>query len=223
MKTKIRISKKDIKQDKFTATMLIAKDWLTERWQPVAIGVAVVVIAAVAVVYFINLQESKQLEAATRLQNAFIKMRQMNYQEAIVEFGQIVDNYGGEIGARAQFYLANAHYESRNYDEAISNYQRFIDKYHTTKLMTASAIAGVAACLENKREFLQAGDKYVEAINFYPESPSAPDYYLGAVRTYVLGGDIGKAEQSLTEMKDKFAGNEYLKTATRLLMGAKNT
>jgi TolA-binding protein len=148
-------------------------------------------------------------------------MRQQNLQEAIIELGAIENDYGGSIAARAQFNLANAHYESRNYDEAIANFQEYIDKYHSDKFTTSSAIAGIAACMENKQDFQDAGDKYTEAIEYYPEGASAPDYYLGAVRCYVLAGDSERASQIHADMKEKYPANEYYRIATRLLMGTK--
>ena len=167
MGTKVKITKKQIKQDKFTTFMLQSKDWLSDNWQPVAIGAAVLVIAVVAVVYFVNVQETKGKEAGVRLSQAVANLNRGNYQEAILELNAIADEYGGRTGGMALFYLANAHYESRNYDQAIENYQKYIDKYSLDNLTTSSAIAGIAASLESKQEFLAAGDKYYEAIEYY--------------------------------------------------------
>jgi len=82
-------------------------------------------------------------------------------------------------------------------------------------------MAGIAACLENKQEFAAAGDKYYEAVTYFPESASSGDYYLGAVRCYVAAKDLPKAEQAYSELEEKFVGSEYLRTATRLMMSLK--
>jgi len=221
MRTKVKITKKQMKQDQFTTFMFKAKDWLLDNWQPVAIGAAVIVVAIVGIVYFADVKESKGQEAAVRLSQAIGNLNRGNYQEAILELDAISEDYGGRTGGMARFYLANGHYESRNYDQAIENYQKFVDKYDFDQMMTASAVAGIAACLENKQEFLAAGDKFMEAIGTYPDSPLAPDYYLGAVRNFVMGGDKAKMEQALEELKEKFPNTEYSNTATRLAMGLK--
>ena len=181
MPTRVKITKQQMKQDKFTTFMLQSKDWFVERWQIIAIAAAIVVVVIVAIFYISNLKETRALEAANRLNTAISMLRQQQYGDALPELQQIADEYGGKIGARALFYLADGQYEGKNYGEAMAAFQRYIDKYGNDKIAAASAIAGIAACLENTFEYAAAGDKYIEAAEFYPESPSAPDYYLGAV------------------------------------------
>lgn len=221
MRSKVKITKKQIKQDKFTNFMLQARDWCIENWQPLVIGVAVVIVAIVAIVYFLNVSEAKSKEGAMRLSMAVANLNRGNYQEAILELSDLSENYGGRTGGMALFYLANGHYESRNFDQAIENYQKFIDEYHIDDLTTASAIAGIAACLENKQEFLAAGDKFCEAIEYYPGSPLLPDFYLGAVRNYVNAGDLDKTEKTLAVLNEKFPNTESARVATRLSMSLK--
>jgi TolA-binding protein len=222
MGTKVKITKRDIKEDKFTTSMLLAKDWLSERWQIVAIAAVVVIVVIVAIVYFSNLQKERAQLGSEQLSQAVLKMRQMNYQEAIIDFARIADEFGGGVASRAQFYLANAHYDSRNYEEAITNYQKYLDKYgNDDPLTSSSAIAGVAACMENQQQYLAAGDKYLEAIAFYPKTATAADYYLGSVRCYVLAGDSARAEQALSELNDKFPRSEQSLSAIRLIMSVR--
>ncbi len=218
MRSKVKISKRQMKEDKFTTFMLLSRDRILDNWQAVAIVAAVIIIIIVAAVYYTNMQEKKELEASNRLSKAIAELQRQNYQVAIVDFLEIVDSYGGRTAARAQFYLANAYFESRNYDKAITHFQRFIDKRHLDKMTTSSAIAGVAACLEGKREFAAAGEKYKEAVSYYPQSPSAPDYYLGAIRCFVAARDKVQADQLLEEMKKDFSETDFYRTASQLAM-----
>lgn len=221
MSAKVKITKREIKEDKFTTSMILARDWLLEKWQITAIIAAIIVVVIIGIVFVSSMQKDKAVEGNNRLNMAIAKMKNLNYQEAILDFGSILDDFGGNLAARAQFYLANAHYDSRNYDEALNNYKIYFDKYHADKLSTASALGGIAACMENKQDFVAAGDKYLEAIDYYPQSASAPDYYLGAVRCFVLGNNLERAGQAHTAMKEKFPNNEYLRVASRLLAGLK--
>jgi TolA-binding protein len=198
--------------------MLLARDWLEKNWQIVAIIAAIVIVVIVAVVYFINLQASKKYEAADQLTLAISKLRMQNYQEAITDLQSIVDNYGGTMAALAQFNLANAYYESRNYEQAGIQYNNYIDNYHHDRLTTASAIAGVAASMESQQQFGAAGDKYIEAARYYPEGANAPDYYVSAVRCYAEGGDREKAETALDEIEEKFPNSPHYQTAAQLIM-----
>jgi len=218
MRTKVKITKQQIKQDKFTTAMLQAKEWLMDNWQLTAIIGAIVLLVIIGIVYMAGTKSGKQQEAASRLASAFAEAKRGNNQVAILELGSIADEIGGYIGARAQFYLANAHYDTRNYDEAIANYQKYIDKFHQDKLTTASAIAGIAFCMENKQEFIPAAEKFLEAAKYYPESPSAPDFYVGAVRCYTTAQDFARANEILDEIKEKFPNTDYIRQAIMLVM-----
>jgi TolA-binding protein len=221
MRSKVKISKKEMKEDKFTTFMLQFKDRFLDNWQTVAIAAAVVVIIVVAAVYYSNMQDTKKSEASARLGKAISEYQRQNYQVAIVDFREIVDSYGGHTAERARFYLASAYFNTRNYDEAIKYFQQYVDKYRDDKIMRASAMAGIAASLEGKREFTEAGTKYEEALKYYPHSPSAPDYYLGAIRCFVAARDKVRSDRLLEEMKQEYSGTDFYRTASQLAMQLK--
>jgi TolA-binding protein len=150
------------------------------------------------------------------------ELRRQNYQVAILELNDIVDEYGGEVAGKALFNLANAYYASRNYNEAIASFQEYIDNYQGNKLVVSSAIAGVAACYEGIQEFQMAADKYIEAARYYPESPSVPDYLLGAVRNYINVGNITRADEILDELSTDYSRSDQYRTAIRLVAQSKS-
>ncbi len=221
MRTKVKLKKQQIKEDKFTTFVLQSREWLEEHWQIFAVSLAAVVVVIAGGLYYIKMRSDKEIQGADRLSKAETEWRRQNFQVAILEFKSLADSYGGNIGAQAQFDLANANYDSRNYDEAIIQFQTYIDKRHQDALTTASAMAGIADCLENKQQFQAAGDKFVETIKKFPGSPAEPDYYLGAIRNYVQGGEKQKVDSLMTEITAKYPGTDYLQTATRLSMQLK--
>ncbi|MCX6827038.1 MAG: tetratricopeptide repeat protein [candidate division Zixibacteria bacterium] len=185
MRTKIKLTKQQIKEDKFTNFILRTRDQIEGNWQAVAIVMAVIVLLIGGTIYYIRARSAGQEEALGRLSRAVAELRRQNYQVAILEFKNLSDNYGGYVGGMALFNLANAYYGSKNYDEAIVQYQKYIDGYHLDRLTTASAAAGIAFGLESKQQFKAAGDKFFEVARDYPDSPEAPDFFLGAIRNYV--------------------------------------
>jgi TolA-binding protein len=218
MRARVKISKKEMKQDKFTTMMLQIREWLGDRWQTVVLGAAIVIVVIVAIVYYNNMQSGKEVTGAARLTMAISEARRQNFDAAITELSSISDEFGGKIGGQALFSLANTQYESRNYDDAMESYQRYLNKYRDNKYYTSSANAGIAACLENKQDFHAAGEKYREAIKSSPDSPSEPDYYLAAVRCYVMDGDAANTELMLNELKEKYANTDYARNATIIAM-----
>ncbi len=221
MRTKVKLKKQQIKEDKFTNFILTSREWISSNWQIAAIGVAIVALATAGTIYYFKMKSNKETDASNQLSKAISDMRSQNFQVAILELKNLSDEFGGEIGSTALFNLANAYYDSKNYDEAINTFKKYIDEYQLNDVASASAMAGIAVSLECKQEFLAAGDKFSETLGKYPNSPSAPDYYLGAIRNYVQGGDKGKADKMLTEMQEKFPQTDYLRVATRLAMQLK--
>jgi len=218
MRSKVKITKQQIKEDKFTTFVLQAKEWVVDNWQVLTIAAVAIIIVVVGMVYYFNSQSAKSGVAQQTFGRAMVEMERRNYPQAVTAFQDIIDSYGGRMAARAQFYLANTYYNSKQYDEAVAAYQQYVDNYHTDKLTTSSAIGGIASSHENKREYALAAEKYREAVAYYPESPSAPDYYLGAVRCYVQLGDKEQADLVVAELKDKYSGSDYFRTASQLTL-----
>lgn len=218
MKKNIKITKQQIKEDKFTTNMLKTRDWLLDNWQPVALAAAALIIIIVGISYYTGTKEGQTIEASTRLSTAIGEMRRGNYQEAIVELNDIADNYGGDAAASATFNLANAYYGSKNFDEAINYFQEYLDKYKRSDLEASSAIAGIAACHENKQEFQAAADKYLEAADYYPDSPNAPEYLLGAIRNYINLGNREEVDAVLSRLESEFPESSQYRDAVMLSM-----
>ncbi len=222
MGTNIKITKQQIKEDKFTKAMLLTRDWILDNWKALALAAAAVIIIIVAVVIYTGMQSGRSEEAGSRLTQAISQFRTQNYQAAIIELGDIADKYSGDVAASALFYLAEAHYASRNYDEALANYTKYADKYHRHDLTLASALAGIAACLENKADYKAAAEKYFDTYQKYPESPNAPDYLLGAVRCHINLGDGSRVGEILDLLKKDYGTTDQYKNAVMLSMKSKS-
>ncbi len=221
MGTKIKLTKQQMKEDKFTNFMLQSRDWILENWQIVTIAVAAIIVISAGAAYYSNMKSGQAEEAADRFAEAIGKYRQQNYQVAILDFNRIADDYSGPVAASAVFYAANSYFESKNYDEAIINYQNYIDKYHIDEITTSSAVAGIAACYEVKQEFQTAAEKYLEATHLYPGLSGEPDYLLGAVRNYINAGMAAEVQQTLDKLNGDYAGTNQQRVATQLAMRLK--
>lgn len=218
MGTKVKITKQELKQDKFTTSMLKARGWLEDNWQVVAVVAAAVLIVIIGAVYYKSHQSSREGEGIQKYSQALNQLQTRNYQPAIIGFNDIIDNYSGDVVARAQFNLGNAYFESRNYQEAIAAYQRYIDKFHLDPLTTSSAVAGIAASLESQQNFADAAEKYLSAIDRYPDTPARPDYLLGAIRCFVQLGEKDKIKTQLDILEKDYPGSDQYLTAYQLYM-----
>ena len=214
---KVKLSKRQIKEDKFMAFVLNTKQQFMENWQFYVIGIIVVILAVIAVIYYNNSRQAKAQQAAQQFSQALSDYRSGKTQVAIMSFTQILDDYPSDIVAEeATFLLGNINLKSKNYPEAIRYYEMYLKKYKKNKLNRAASLAGIASCYENQTKYTDAAQKFIAAYNEYPDGPLVGDYQISAMRNYLLAGDIEQAKQNLKIIEDKFKGTDLEKRAVRL-------
>lgn len=217
MHGKVKLTKRQIKEDKFATFMFTAKDQLQENWQYWIIGVVAVGLAIAAVAYYVSSSKSARVDAGTKYASAIMDTRQGNTQVAIMALNQIVtDNADKATTKDALFSLARLNVDSKNYPEATRYYEQFISKFGDDKLMHAAALAGIAICQENQGQFAEAAATYAEASQAYPDGPSEGEYLLSGLRCSLLVGDVERARTGLAAIKDKFKGSDLASRAERL-------
>ena len=214
---KTKLSKRQIKEDRFTVFMLTAKSQLQEYWQYVAIGVAAVVLIIVGVVYYVNSLESRELEASARFSEALQNYGTGQAQVAIMGLNQIVQDYGSsKVAEESTFLLGNINLLTRNYPEAVRYYELYLATYRDNVLNRSAALAGIATCLENQGQFIAAAAKFVEAIEEYPEGPMDVDYRMAVVRNSLAAGDVSQAREQLEYIQENYQGTQIANQAQLL-------
>jgi TolA-binding protein len=222
MQSKVKLTKRQMKEDKFTTFMLTSKDKLQteleDKWQYYLIGAIVTVVLIWAAIWFFGRQTSQESGAAAAYSKAMMSYMNRDNQVAALEFGQIVQEYGGtEIAANAAFVLGNLNLENRSYDEAIRYYRMYLDEFTGTPLNRAAALAGIATVAEDQGKFAEAAAGFVQAAEAKVDGALRPDYELGAIRNYLADGKIDQAETRLAILKDKYAGTDWTTRAIRLI------
>jgi len=214
---KVKLTKRQIKEDKFTTFMLNAKHQFMENWQYYIMGVAIVILVIVAVVYYANSQAAKQQEASERFSRALLDYRNGSAEVALLGLNEILTEYpDGEVADQTTFLLAKINFEDQNYPEAMRYFEMYTNKFKSNDLRRASAYGGVAACYENQGDFLEAARRFVVAINEYPDGPLAADYSLSAMRDFLKGGDIESARAQFETIKEKYENTALEDRAVRL-------
>lgn len=228
MQSKIKLTKRQVKEDKFTTFMLTSKDKfqseLENKWQYYVIGIVVAFVAVWAVVWYFNRESTRSSDAAEAFSKAMMSYQSGDNQVAILELNQIMENYGGtNFAASAAFLLGNLNLSTRSYDEAIRYYRMYLNGYSGTALNRAAAEAGIATAEEDQAKFADAAAGFVRAAEAYPEGPLRPDYELGAIRNYLAGGSIDQAEARLAILKDKYASSDWTNRAIRMIAEKKQS
>lgn len=206
MATKRRLTRRQIREDRFVTNLLRAQEYLTEHAARFIMGAVGIVVVAAVVFFLVRSSQAKEQEANEILGRATVELRSRNYQMATVDYQKILDDYSGTDAAKfASFYIANAYFELKNYDQAREYFRMHIDKYRVDDMLTASALAGIAHCHRARNEMKEAGDVFYEVYDKYPKSYVASDCLYLAVRSYAAAGDSAAALE-LWDIIDKLPG-----------------
>ncbi len=217
MQSKVKLTKRQIKEDKFATFVLSSKSKVMENWQFYAIGAAAVVLIIAVAIYWGSSQTSTKSEAGGKLAQALIDYRTGNTQVAILSLNQIVDDYSSDDAAeQATFLLGRLNYSQKNYAEATRYYTKYLDTFKADKYRRAGAIGGIAACLENQGQYAEAAAKFSEAVTEDPDGAMAGEHLLGAMRNYLAAGDVTNAKTRLDTLDAKLKGTDLALRADRL-------
>lgn len=211
MYNKVKLTKRQIKEDKFTTFMLTSKEYATDNWQFIAIGLAILILIVSSIVYYTNSVQEQSLEASSRFARATSEYRSGNIQVAKLSFTQILDDFGtSDLAGKATFMLGKLNLESKSYAEAITYFEAFLTKYKEDKLRRTSSLAGLATVYENQGQFQQAAEKFVAAYDEFPESPLNGDYLKRAMVNFLQTGSNEQAKEILDRIEEKFPGTDLL-------------
>ena len=217
MHSKVKLSKREIKEDKFTSFILTAKDQFVESWQYLVIGTVVVILIIAGIVFFISNRSTQQDEAGVKFSKALNDYHSNNTQVALLSLGQIVNDYSGEAAEQATFMLGKINLETMNFVESRKYFDQYLSKYSGDKLKRSAAIAGLAGCLEGEAKYSEAAAKYLDAVAEYPGGPQEEEFQLAAFRSFLEANEIDKATARLDELKKAFKGSGKVYRAEMML------
>lgn len=217
MRHNVKITKREIKEDKFTTFVFQAKDYVYDRW-PYFVGVAAAIVIVIVAVSLIQSQGAARTKEAADIYNrALGEFRSANFQLAIVDFKTIIDDYGStDYGRLAAFNLGNAYFSAKNFTEAKTAFENYLKGYKDDKYFVTSAMTGIAASLAGLGQFKDAADKYREAAEKYPDFNLAGEYYLEALDNYVKADEMESAKVILAKLTNDYRDTQYYMRGTRL-------
>jgi tetratricopeptide (TPR) repeat protein len=207
LKPKKKISKQELKEDKFVKFSLQAKTYLDENYQKLTrIGLALVAVIVIAAFFYFESQQT-ETDANSQLGIAEIEFSHGELNKASDRLVRLINEYDGTDAAdKGIFLLANIYFQQQNYEEARSYFEKFVDNYSGSNILLASGYAGIAACEEAFGNFEPAAELYEKAADTAPDFPEAENQYYLAGLCYKKAGNIEKAKsvfQSLAEEPEK--------------------
>lgn len=212
-----KLIKKEIKEDTLVTAYFKVQKIFSKYSKQIQIGV--IAVAVVAVLGFMMVRDKKKSEikavSELGLEEPFYYMG--DYQRVIPKLTSIKDKFSGTPSAgTAVFFLANAYYATGNVDQAVKNYQIYVDDYGQNPLFAASSLAGLGACYETKKQYDKAAELYEKAGTKYKQLFSAPYYLKDAGRCYILANNKIKAKSVLQDLIKKYPNSNQLQEAELL-------
>ncbi|MGA9406268.1 MAG: tetratricopeptide repeat protein [Bacteroidota bacterium] len=218
-----KISKRVIKEDTLVTMYFKSQAWYDQNKKMVSTIGGLVIALAVVVWFYSNNVRANGERATAELGKVFAFYDNGQYQIAVNGIPErninglqsIVDNYGSTTaGNLAKFYLADAYYNSQNYDKAL---EYFNDYSGGNSLIENSATAGIGACYEAKGEFKKAAEYYEKAALKNSDDPNAADNLVNAARNFGKSGDKDRAVELLKKVKKDYPTSTAARDADRYI------
>ncbi|NQT27953.1 tetratricopeptide repeat protein [candidate division KSB1 bacterium] len=190
-----RMTKREIKEDPLVTAYAKTQKWI-QLYQKY-INIALIAVLAVVVIGVFMGRSKNQAELSAEGQMGVIEQYYYyrQFDRAIEGLERIVDSYAGTKSAgRACIFLANSYFENGDYQSAETYYNMYVDDYNHVDLFSAASLTGIAACMENRMEWLSAAQHYEQAGIQYNKLSSAPFNLKSAARCYVKAGEPEKAK-----------------------------
>ncbi|GAB4379145.1 MAG: hypothetical protein Kow0042_28230 [Calditrichia bacterium] len=218
LKPKKKITRRELKEDKFVTFTLKARDFIEENAKLlVRVGIGVLILI-ILVSFYVRSKRSANIQANALLGEAQLLMMQGDTSRVETLLKQLVEDYSGVTAAgQGCFLLGKLYWEKEDFTQAETYFKKYIDDYADDDLLTASALAGYADCLFQKGEIREAARNYEKAGRINRELPLSASYLYSAARAYMDIQETEKARALAEEIIKNYETSDFKDKAEILL------
>ena len=202
-----RISKRELKQDKFVTMTIKAKEYVEGNSRLIMYGTIALLAVIVIVSFLARSKRQANVAANELLGKASFTLSQGNMQQGETQLKELIDNYSGVTAAgQGCFMLAKYYWQKNDFTNAKLYFEKYLDDYSDDPLLTAAAYAGFGDCLSQEGKTLEAAKNYEKAARVDKDSPQTPAYLFSAAQAYLTANDLAKAQglaQEIVKDHDK--------------------
>lgn len=218
LKARKHIKKREIQEDRLSIYYRHAMKFFRTHSRNVQIGFFAVVVVLVVMMLMARSKRQAEQTAASQLgiaENYLI----INQQDAArKEFENIADTFSGtDAAGRAIFHLANIYLQRSDYANAEKYYRDYLADYTNDPLYTAAAMAGIAACCENRKQYTEAAQWYNKAWQTNKRAFNAVFYLENEAMNYKLAGNIDQARSVYETIISDYPDSPDVNKATYLM------
>ncbi len=220
-KKKVKITKKDLKEDQFILTVLKVQEYLAENIKVIAGALGGAILIVVLATYIVTSSAARNSEAAAKLTEASYMLSQGN-EEALNMLVEITDKYGDtEAAVEANFKLAKKYWQDGNYVQAKTYFQNVVDEGSDVEMILAASYAGLADCYFAEKDFAKAAELYEKAGNESVQKERKASFYYSSAMALQQIPDQEGMKKMLKKIADEYKGTSYTARAERLLAALK--
>ena len=201
LKAQKKLTKKEIKEDKFVEATMQARAYVEDNYKQVSIITASVFILFLMIMGYNYVHTQTSERSSTLLGQAQLEYQNMSYTKARVLLDRLEAEYSGTDAAdQGLLLLANLNYQQDKYQEAAESYQAFTNSYSGSDILVASGYAGYAACQEKMSNIADAAQFYLKAQKADPGFVESSNYLYLAALNFVSIEDFSAARQALDKI-----------------------
>ncbi len=217
LKAQKKLTKKQIKEDKFVTFYFQSQEFLRENSKTILYSLGALVAAILIFTVYSSKSQEKEDNAIVELTKAKIKFFASDYVGSVPILKNLADEFDGTQSAQdGKYYLASSYFQMKNYVDAERYFNEYLDG-GADDIFGPSAIAGVAACMEEQDNYDAAAKLYRDAANKFSENFMAPQNLLNCARCLVLAGQTDAARDVLNELLEKYETSSVKVDAELLL------
>lgn len=213
-----KITRKELKQDKFIIATLKTKEFLEKNSKLVVRSILGLAILIVVIFFFVRSKQAASANAASMFSRVQFMLGGPQQDAALDSLKMIVDRYDGTVAAgKATYLLAKIYWEENDFENARVYFKKYIDDYFDETVVSQSALAGYADCLIREENYLDAAEYYERAAGMDSEYPETPEFLFSAAAAYKDAGKIEKAERLVERLLADF-NNPQIKNKAEVLL-----
>ena len=209
-----RITKKEMKEDKFVTFTLKLSEWFQKHRNQVLMGAGGVILIAVITFFVLSSKSNRERKAAEFLGKASLELQAGDLGAAAGDLQKVVNQYGGTKSAGpAVLLLASAYFYAKDYVQAQSSFEKYLEKYKSAPMLAASAQAGIAECHMQKGNFILGGESFLKAASLNPQGFLSPQYLLQAADAYLKANQKDKTKEILNRLIKEYPDSREVQPA----------
>ncbi len=205
MGTKRRLTKKQLKQDKFVSKTFELAEFVQEHARNAITGLIVAVVLVSAAIYYMNYRSHRETRAINLLMDGETAYEAENYPLAISDLEKLKREFSGtRIGDEAMFMLADAYYQIDDYEKARDILYDFFAKYSGSSPFSYKAYSLMGCVNENLLSYEDAAGFFVEAAENARFDFQRVQSRMDAARAFSLAGLTDRAVEQYQYILDNY-------------------